>query len=104
MSLYTIEWIAHVTPAVIQVDVEEARKEVRPVGADDQGKALGLIANSESLLAIVAPLVWGYLYRATVGWNAGLAYFVMGSTAGVAFLLSLGLRAPSPVPGPVDSM
>ena len=60
-----------------------------------QGKALGLVANIESLSAIVSPVVWGYVYRASVGWSAGLAFFAMGGTAGVAFALSLGLRAPS---------
>ena len=65
------------------------------VGADDQGKALGLIANVESLGAIVSPVVWGYVYRATVGWSAGLAFFAMGGTAAVALALSIGLRSPS---------
>ncbi len=53
------------------------------------------MANIESLSAIVSPVVWGYVYRASVGWSAGLAFFAMGGTAGVAFALSLGLCAPS---------
>ena len=82
-------------PAVLPATLATTRTLPCAPLSSRQGKALGLVANIESLSAIVSPVVWGYVYRASVGWSAGLAFFAMGGTAGVAFALSLGLRAPS---------
>ena len=82
-------------PAVLPATLATTRTLPCARPSSRQGKALGLVANIESLSAIVSPVVWGYVYRASVGWSAGLAFFAMGGTAGVAFALSLGLRAPS---------
>jgi MFS family permease len=64
------------------------------VGGDDQGKALGLVANIETFISTLAPVVWAGVYRSTVGWMPGFVYYVVGGTGGVALLLSLNLRAP----------
>ena len=82
-------------PAVLPATLATTRTLPCARPSSRQGKALGLVANIESLSAIVSPVVWGYVYRASVGWSAGLAFFADGAHRQRPFV---GEQAP-PDPG-----
>ena len=63
-----------------------------------QGRALGLIANIEALGAAVVPLIWGYCYDATVGWQPAFPFWMTAGIVGLGFCCALGLRIPSAAP------
>ncbi len=70
----------------------QAGGELEPAESD-RGKVLGLVANVEALIGMLAPLGFGYMYRATAeAGQPSAAFFALGGCAGVGFLLSLGLR------------
>ena len=66
------------------------------VGEQDRGKALGLVANLETLSALVTPNIFGSIYSATVDTcSPSLAFWVLGGVCGgSATLLSWRLEVP----------
>jgi DHA1 family tetracycline resistance protein-like MFS transporter len=66
--------------------------------SESQGAVLGLVANVESLTNVWAPLVWGYVYSATVGSEPAFALFATAGVYALCFLLSLCLRLPERPP------
>eukprot|EP00658_Telonema_sp_P-2_P052546 TRINITY_DN4076_c0_g2_i3.p1 TRINITY_DN4076_c0_g2~~TRINITY_DN4076_c0_g2_i3.p1 ORF type:complete len:496 (-),score=78.95 TRINITY_DN4076_c0_g2_i3:224-1711(-) len=58
----------------------------------EQGSVLSVIANLETGIQLIGPLMTGSIYSATVQWYPSFTFFLLAAVSGCAFLLSLRLR------------
>jgi hypothetical protein len=57
-----------------------------------QGDVMALRCFMQTLMGLLAPLVWNYIYAETVAWEPGFAFFVMSGVLFGTLVLSLTMH------------